>query len=404
MTSALIAILVIVGWSFVAGGLSRVRISGALLMVITGMVIGLTTSNPIGYALDTDDAEPAVELILALLLFVDAIEVRGGYFAGERRTSFRLLLIAMPLSIAPATLLGLALLPTMSVGVALAIACVVIPMDLTPVSSLVRDQRIPSRVRHLLNIESGYNDGIIAPVFIFALTLAGDHKHASSPADALEQAVPSALWAALAGSVIGFVAARLTNISARRGLATEQSIRISLVLIPILAYGCSVQLGGNGFVAAFICGIAYKAAREDGPGDEQLRLVDDVSGLAALTMWFVFGCAAVLVFELGFVWQLVVLGIAALTVLRIVPVYLALLRTDLGRRDRLLVGVLGPRGTASIVFGQLAFNELDGLVADQTLYAMTVTVLASVLFHGFGAALIAHRLGRRNPAPELKSD
>lgn len=260
-------------------------------------------------------------------------------------------------------------------------------------------------MRHLLNIESGYNDGIIAPVFIFALTLAGDHKHASSPADALEQAVPSALWAALAGSVIGFVAARLTNISARRGLATEQSIRISLVLIPILAYGCSVQLGGNGFVAAFICGIAYKAAREDGPGDEQLRLVDDVSGLAALTMWFVFGCAAVLVFELGFVWQLVVLGgIAALTVLRIVPVYLALLRTDLGRRDRLLVGVLGPRGTASIVFGQLAFNELDGLVADQTLYAMTVTVLASVLFHGFGAALIAHRLGRRNPAPELKSD
>lgn len=146
MTSALIAILVIVGWSFVAGGLSRVRISGALLMVITGMVIGLTTSNPIGYALDTDDAEPAVELILALLLFVDAIEVRGGgYFAGERRTSFRLLLIAMPLSIAAATLLGLALLPTMSVGVALAIACVVIPMDLTPVSSLVRDQRIPSR-------------------------------------------------------------------------------------------------------------------------------------------------------------------------------------------------------------------------------------------------------------------
>ncbi len=242
--------MVIVGWSLVAGRLSRLQISGAFLMVVAGIVIGLTTNNSIGNALDTDVAEPVVELILALLLFVDAIEVRGGYFAGERRTSFRLLLVAMPLSVAAATLLGLALLPSMSVGVALLIACVVIPMDLTPATSLVRDHRFPpTRVRHLLNIESGYNDGIIAPIFIFALTLAGDHKHAASPAEALEMAVPSALWAALAGSVIGLITARLTNLSVLRGLATEQSVRISLVLIPILAYGCSVQLGGNGFVA-----------------------------------------------------------------------------------------------------------------------------------------------------------
>lgn len=404
MTPALIAIVVIVGWSLVAGRLSRLQISGAFLMVVAGIVIGLTTNNSIGNALDTDVAEPVVELILALLLFVDAIEVRGGYFAGERRTSFRLLLVAMPLSVAAATLLGLALLPSMSVGVALLIACVVIPMDLTPATSLVRDHRFPTRLRHLLNIESGYNDGIIAPIFIFALTLAGDHKHAASPAEALEMAVPSALWAALAGSVIGLITARLTNLSVLRGLATEQSVRISLVLIPILAYGCSVQLGGNGFVAAFVCGIAYKATRKNGPGDEELRLADDVSALAALTMWFVFGCAAVLVFELGFVWQIVVLGLAALTVLRIVPVYLALMRTDIGPRDRLLLGVLGPRGTASIVFGLLAFNELDGMVADETLYAMTVTVLASVVLHGFGVSLVARRLDRRDRLQELESD
>ncbi len=110
-------------------------------------------------------------------------------------------------------------------------------------------------------------------------------------------------------------------------------------------------------------------------------------------------------FELGFVWQIVVLGgLAALTVLRIVPVYLALMRTDIGPRDRLLLGVLGPRGTASIVFGLLAFNELDGMVADETLYAMTVTVLASVVLHGFGVSLIARRLDRRDRVQELESD
>ncbi|MEO9328961.1 cation:proton antiporter domain-containing protein [Gordonia aurantiaca] len=399
MTSVLIAIVVIIGWSLVAGALARFRVSGAVPMVVAGIIVGVVSSNPIGNALDTDAAEPVVELILAILLFVDAIEVRGGYFAGERGTSLRLLFIAMPLSVIACTLLGVALLPSMSVGVALLIACVVIPMDLTPTSALVRDRRIPTRVRHLLNLESGYNDGIIAPFFVFALTLAGDRSSASSPADALEHAVPAALWAVLAGSVIGFVAARLTTFAEPRGLSTAQSVRISLLLIPVVAYGCSVQLDGNGFVAAFVCGIAYKAARAEGSTDDQLGLVDDVGALAALTMWFVFGCTCVLVFELGFVWQIVLLAPAALTILRIVPVYLSLLRTDLRRRDRLLLGVLGPRGTASIVFGLLEFNDLDGVIADVTLYTMTLTVLTSVVLHGVGAGLISQWLGRRPSLP-----
>lgn len=399
MASVLIGIVVIIGWSFVAGTLARFRVSGAVPMVITGVVIGLATSNPIGTALDTDIAEPVVELILAILLFVDAIEVRGGFFAGERGTSLRLLFIAMPLSVAACMLLGLALVPSMSVGLALLIACVVIPMDLTPTSSLVRDRRVPERVRHLLAVESGYNDGIVAPFFVFALALAGDHAKAASPAAALEDAVPAALWAVLVGSLIGFFAARLTNFSERRGLATAQSVRISLLLIPILAYGCSVELGGNGFVAAFVCGIAYKAARTNTPDEAQLSLVDDVGALASLTMWFVFGCTCVLVFELGFIWEIVVLAVAALTVLRIVPVYLALVRSDIGRRDRMLLGVFGPRGTASIVFGLLAFNDLDGMFANVALYAMTVTVLGSVVLHGIGVGLIVERLGRREASP-----
>ena len=401
MTSILIAMLVIVSWSLIAGRLARFRISGALLMVMAGFAIGLTTKNDIGNALDTVVTERVVELILAVLLFVDATEVKGGYFAGERRISFRLLLIAMPLSIAAALLLGVALLPSLSIGVLLLIACIIIPIDLAPASSIVRDHRISPRVRHLLNVESGYNDGIVAPLFIFALTLAGDHTHAQSPADALETALPAALSAVAVGAAVGFVAAWSTNLSLGRGFATEQSIRISLVIFPLLAYGCAQQVDGNGFVAAFICGIAYKAARKDGPHHEELSLVDDVGALAALTMWFVFGCASVLVFEFGFVWQLIVLGLAALTVLRIGPVYLSLMGTDLSRVDRLVIGMLGPRGTASIVFGLLAFNALDGTIADDTLYAMTVTVMASVVIHGISSSVIAQWLERRTQHADI---
>ncbi|MFE7767314.1 hypothetical protein [Streptomyces sp. NPDC057438] len=58
-----------------------------------------------------------------------------------------------------------------------------------------------------------------------------------------------------------------------------------------------------------------------------------------------------------------------------------------------MVGALGPRGTTSIVFGLLAFNALsDGRYADTALYAMTPTVLGSVLLHGGGSVVIARSL------------
>lgn len=166
--SILIAMAVIIGWSLLAGRLERWRIPGPLLMVIAGIAIGFSTRNEIGNTLNTVIAERAVELILALLLFVDATEVKGGYFGGERAITARLLCVALPLSLILATVLGVFLLPDLSVAVVLIVACVVVPTDFSPASSILRDKRLPARVRHVINVESGYNDGIVAPVFVFA--------------------------------------------------------------------------------------------------------------------------------------------------------------------------------------------------------------------------------------------
>jgi NhaP-type Na+/H+ or K+/H+ antiporter len=401
--SILIALVVIVGWSLLARRLDRWRIPGPLMMVIAGIAIGLSTRNEIGNTLNTVIAERAVELILALLLFIDATEVKGGYFGGERGLSVRLLCVALPLSMAGAVLLGMVFMSDLPIAVLLIIACVVVPTDFSPASSILRDKRLPAKVRHVLNVESGYNDGIVAPVFVFALALAGEHDHTDTPADALESAVPAALFAILAGAAVGLVSAWLTNAAVHRNLSTAQSIRIGVVVIPLLAYGCANVLDGNGFVAAFICGIAYRAARSTKLGDDQLGLADDVGVLAGLVMWFVFGSTAVLLLSLGVEWMIVIFVLAALTVVRIVPVYLALVGSGLPRSDRLVIGALGPRGTASIVFGLLAFNALDDEFADETLYAMTLTVLGSIVIHGVGSSLISQRYSRAGSAVENRS-
>ena len=104
----------------------------------------------------------------------DATEVRRGrLFGNDTLLAARLLALAMPLSFLLALGLGLALLPGVPWAVLLVLACAVVPIDFAAADSLVRDPRVPERVRDAINVEGGYNDGIASPVFSYALLLAG---------------------------------------------------------------------------------------------------------------------------------------------------------------------------------------------------------------------------------------
>lgn len=139
--------------------------------------------------------------------------------------------------------------------------------------------------------------------------------------------------------------------------------------------------------------------------DEDFRLLEDFTTLLTMTLWFVVGVSSVLVFSSDLTWQVVLFCLAALTVVRIVPVQLSLTGTVLSARERLLVGVLGPRGTTSVVFGLLAFNRLpDGQAADTILIVTVACVLGSVLLHGIGAGPAVRWLTPAKAAVKVKSD
>jgi sodium/hydrogen antiporter len=364
-----------------------------MFLVLAGIAVGLTTRDTLVESLNTDTAQHGAEIILAVLLFIDATDIRGGLFGSEPRAAMRVLFVAMPLSLALSVGLGLWLLPGLGWALLLVIACVVVPTDFAPAASVLRDPRVPKRVRDVLNVEAGYNDGIVSPVFIFALVLAGDRSHASSPVEALGSAVPQAIKAILVGVAIGTALAVLTNVAERRGEMTDQSRRLVLVAAPILAYGVSLAVGGNGFVSAFVCGIAFNYLRRSEAMREDLELLDDIGFLLSAVMWFVFGAAAVLALTFGVSWGLVLFCLLALTVVRLVPVMLAMLGSRFSWRERLLVGLLGPRGTTSIVFGLLAFNVLAGDDERAALLTMVVAVLGSVVLHGVGAPAAARAYG-----------
>ncbi|WP_327142202.1 cation:proton antiporter [Nocardia sp. NBC_01327] len=390
MIQSLIAIAAVVaGWSLLAARGERWHISAPIAVVLVGIAVGFTTRNTIGETLNTHSAQFGAEIVLAVLLFIDATEVRGGLLGPSPRPALRMLFIALPLGLGLSTLLGAWLLPGLSWPVLLLIACIVVPIDFAPAPSVVRDRWIPLRVRNVLNVEGGYNDGLVSPIFIFALALSGVGEHAKTPLEALGDALPQAIKAILVGLVVGAALALATNAADERKLMSHQSKRMLLVAAPILSYAVAVAIHGNGFVAAFVCGLALNYWRRSSNFRAELELLDDIGFLLTVVMWFVFGSVAVYVLIGPHLWRTLLFSLAALTIVRILPTFVAMLGSSFSWRDRLRLGLLGPRGTTSIVFALLAYNGLSGDPADFALITMVFTVFGSVILHGGGVPLAA---------------
>lgn len=386
---------VFAAWALGAGRLERVRLTAPIVLILAGVAAGFSTSDALAVALNADVAQHGAEIILAVLLFVDATDVRGGLFGREPRAALRMLLLALPLSLGLSVLLGAWMLPQLSFAVLLVIACAVVPTDFAPAATILRDARVPDRVRNVLNVEAGYNDGIVAPMFIVALALAeGDDVRTATPWRALGSAVPQALIAIVVGGAVGALLALAINGAARRGWMTGQSTRMILVTAPMLAYGLSLAFDGNGFVSAFVCGITFHYLRHTQAWHEELEFVDDIGFLLSAIMWFTVGAVAVLAVERGVSWQTVVFCLLALTVVRVLPVAVAMLRSRFSWRERMMLAWLGPRGTSTIVFGLLAYNVLDGTEEHDVLAVMVVVVLGSVVIHGLIAPSAAARWSR----------
>ncbi|WP_219819803.1 sodium:proton antiporter [Pseudoclavibacter sp. RFBB5] len=398
IVSGLIAIAV---WSLLSRQLGRLGVSAPLTVIALGAVAGLAYGQDLGEHLNTVVAEKIVEIVLAVLLFVDATEVRRGFLGGEGRIVARLLAIALPMSLVATVLAAAILLPDAQWALLLVIACIVTPTDFAASAEIIRDKRIPSKIRNSLNVESGYNDGIVSPLFIFALAVAeGNDAERFGPA--VEGALVASGVALLVGAVLGGGAGLAVKNVVRREWATSQALRLGIVIVPLLVYAVAVTLGGNGFVAAFVAGIAFRAARSpraSTPADldhAEMSSVDDVGLISSLGIWFVFGAVVVLAAEGGASWEMIFLGVLALTVLRMLPVYVALLGSATTWRERTAVGIAGPRGTASVVFGLLAFNSLREDDANTALYITVIVVFSSVLFHGLAAPRLMSALTRKH--------
>ena len=167
---------------------------------------------------------------------------------------------------------------------------------------------------------------------------------------------------------------------------------LAVLALALFAYATADVAGTNGFIAAFVAGMAFGTAHRH--ADEAVLHFTEESGtLLSLLVWFGFG-AVMLVPGLEDVnWRDVVFALLALTLVRMAPTALALTGSGLDRTTVAFVGWFGPRGLATIVFGLIAVDSLAPGQSTVALPAITLTVALSVLLHGVTASPLAARYG-----------
>jgi NhaP-type Na+/H+ or K+/H+ antiporter len=150
---------------------------------------------------------------------------------------------------------------------------------------------------------------------------------------------------------------------------------------------------GNGFIAAFIGGLAFGTTSGQ-RGTPLVPFVEETGALVSLLVWLAFGAVAVVPAGTNLTWQSVVYALLSLTVIRMIPVAIALAGAHLGWPTVAFVGWFGPRGLASVVFALLALEEL-GKDVTPAVTVISITVLISVVAHGVTAEPLAGRYAAR---------
>lgn len=393
-----VAIIAVVGAlvSLVRERLGRLPITGPMIFVAAGLLLSKDTSGLLAIELSDETIALIAELTLAMVLFSDAarIDLRG--HRASVALPARLLGIGLPLTVGLGAVMTAALLTDLSWVEAALVATVLAPTDAALGEAVVANPAVPVRIRQALNIESGLNDGLVVPVFALLLAVAiGDELE--GPGVLIGEAAAEVAIGVGVGVGLALAVSAAIKHAALRCWTDAEGLRIVAFACAIGTFATSTALGGNGFLAAFVCGLLLRY-RIGSTAAEHVELAEDAGQVGAAVTFVLFGALIVIPALDALSWLVALCAIGTLTVGRMVPVGIAMIGSGLKLPTIGFMGWFGPRGLASMLFGLLIVTETGGdmetsALAESLFSVITLVVLASIVAHGATAAPGAKRYG-----------
>jgi len=287
MTVADLAIItgLVFAWGIVSARLERFDMTAPIVFTVAGVLLTHGPLAPLGITPSSEVVKVLAEATLALVLFSDASRVGLHQLRADLGLCLRLLGIGLPLTIGLGMLAAFVLPGVNDIWLALLIGAALAPTDAALGAGVMVNPAVPARIRRLLNVESGLNDGIATPVVTVAIAGAATAEHAASTGPG--KAVAELALGLLIGAGVGGGGGWLVKVARGRGWVAEGFAGAAVLGLAFCCYATSVALGGNGFIAAFTGGLAFAAT--GGPAAKLVPFVEETGAMLSLLVAVVRG-------------------------------------------------------------------------------------------------------------------
>jgi NhaP-type Na+/H+ or K+/H+ antiporter len=324
------------------------------------------------------------EVTLAVVLFSDATTISSSDWRKDTSIPGRLLSIGLPLTILFGTIMAALLFTDLGIWEAAVIGAILAPTDASLGQAVISNPRVPLRIRLALNVESGLNDGIVVPVALVFLAAAEESELGGSVGGLLAFIGQEVVVAVVVGAAVGWLGGRALVHATRRDWMSPMWLQIGSLALAAAAYGLAIPLGGSGFIAAWLTGLVLGITTRD-ELEEFSGFAEALGATLTMASYLVFGAVLLGPAVDRLTWQIALAAVLSLTLVRMVPVAIALVGSDVRERSVLFLGWFGPRGLATIILAGVVIEDAAIAGAETIVTVAMITVGLSVFAHGVTA-------------------
>ncbi|MBL8541822.1 MAG: cation:proton antiporter [Betaproteobacteria bacterium] len=396
-------------YSLVSRRLEQTILTAPILFTAAGAVLAFSPEALSEVGLDRKGFLLVAELGLVMTLFTDASRIAPRLLRGRTNLPIRLLSTGMLLTIALGALCAIVVFRNLSWWEAGILAAILAPTDAGLGQVIVASPLVPERIRQALNVEAGLNDGLAVPFLMFFIALAIAAEENMLGRGVLARFLFEQLGlGSLIGLSVGLAGGWLLGLAHRKGWMAEPLTQLGVVVLPLACVLAAEESGASMFIAAFVAGLATQVGFSE-VGKHSVEFTEEWGQLFDFFVFFLFGLLVARAWT-QFNIAVVLYGVLSLTLIRMVPVAIALRGTGLSRSTVLFMGWFGPRGLASIVLGLVYLEGELSLAGESTVrLAVMATVLLSIVAHGLTAVPGIERYARavaalNKSAPEHQAD
>jgi NhaP-type Na+/H+ or K+/H+ antiporter len=383
MMAAAIFVSLFFIYALLSRRLSETPLTAPILFTAAGMVISPAFVHVARAGVTPTVFLRVAELGLVLLLFTDASRTDLNVLRSIGTLPGRLLSVGMLLTIILGAVAARLVFPGLSLWEAGILAAILAPTDAGLGQVVVSSPRVPIRIREALNVEAGLNDGLSVPFMLFFMTLAAA-KVEGSAASLLQFIGEQLGLGILLGIAIGMFGGWLLRVASRREWMAERLQQIAVVALPLFCLLFAEMVNASMFIASFVAGLAVQIPFKEA-GEHSVEFAEEWGEIFNLAVFFMFGMVVVRDWT-QFTPACWVYAILSLTVVRMLPVAIALIGTKLSAASVVFMGWFGPRGLASIVLGMVYLEEELHLPGEPKIRVLVMTtVVLSIFLHGLSA-------------------